>query len=504
MLQIFKKTVLKNEQIKNEMKLCFKLLIALLIFNSCKTENIRTNQETVLDNISHIEDSIYYQIDSLPPLCDVLGMKNQFVDIGNCKLYVETEGKGIPMVLINGGPGGTHQYFHPWFLRAAKYCEVIYYDQRGCGQSDFNPGENGYSFEQAVDDLDKLRQKLGIDKWIVCGYSYGGAVAQFYTASHPENTLGMVLISALPVLKNEGLNSSRQQDYISDAEQQKIREIYKLYNNHQITLQQLLYNKALNGDWKRQYYYKPTKDEFIRTSLYEWVNDKGFNSQVSTSFFKYDFGHLFNDCPIPTLLCEGEGDLTWKAEKKEIMQKYLPKAKYVLFEYSGHNIYYDEPDLFFSTLKRFVKYLNPASENEIMQWEKQSDKVIGSQQALFKREADFFNLVKTEGIKKATEYYQTFKAKNKNGKLFTETGMNAFGYLSYFKNKDYATTIKLFEMNAAEYPDSWNVYDSLGEVYLAAGNKEKAIENYKKSVELNPENKNGKKILEEITLPGPA
>ncbi|MGS2764444.1 tetratricopeptide repeat protein [Sinomicrobium sp. M5D2P9] len=47
-------------------------------------------------------------------------------------------------------------------------------------------------------------------------------------------------------------------------------------------------------------------------------------------------------------------------------------------------------------------------------------------------------------------------------------------------------------------PDYWNVYDSLGEAYLAAGNKEMAILNYKKSVEINPENNNGIAILKEL------
>ncbi len=475
----------------------YSILLIAVILSSCKTEFTRINQETVLDNISHVEDSIYYQIDSLPMLCDVLKMEKQFIDIGNCKLYCETEGKGIPMVVINGGPGGTHHYFHPWFSKATKYCRVIYYDQRGCGQSDFTPGENGYSFEQAIDDLNKLRQKLGIEKWIVCGYSYGGAVAQFYTATHPENTLGMVLIGAMPMVKDNALNGSRQNDYISSEEKQKIREIYKLYRNQQINLPQLLYNKGINGDWKRQNYYKPTKDEFIRQAYYEWVNDKDFNSSVSATVARYNFEHLFDNCPIPTLLCEGEHDLTWKADKKEIIRKNHPNAEFVLFEKSGHNIYYDEPDLFFSTLNKFVKQLPPVTDDEIQLWEKQIDKILGAQQRMFLREKTFFELIKTEGTEKATEYYKTFKAENEEKALFSESGMNVLGYF-YFGKKDYETAIQLFEINRAEYPDSWNVYDSLGEAYLAIGNKEKAKENYKKSVGLNPGNANGKSILEKL------
>lgn len=478
------------------MKRTFQLLAIIFIVQSCYCQERELKLETVLDNISHIEDSIHYHIDSLPRLCDVLGMKKQFINIGDCKLYCEIEGEGIPLVVINGGPGGTHHYFHPWFSQAKDYCKVIYYDQRGCGQSDFNKG-NGYSFRQAIDDLDKLRQKLGIEKWIVCGYSYGGALAQYYTAIYPDVVLGMVLISSATLLHDDILNNTREYDYISKEEEQRIDSIYKLYRNDKITFLQLLYNKELNGDWKRQNFYKPTKEELIRGALYEWVNDKGFNQNMGNSYGRYDFKHVFDSCPIPTLLCEGKWDLTWKEDKAELFRKNHPNAKLVLFEKSGHSIYHDEPELFFLRLKEFVTSLKPVSQGEINNWQKQTNKILAPQEKLFENEAHFFTLIDNDGIEKALAYYNEFKLKNKNEQLFSENGMNGMGY-SYLNKKEYENAIKLFEMNVESFPDSWNVYDSLGEAYLAIGNKEKAIENYKKSIELNPDNENGKKILKEM------
>ena len=299
------------------MKTTFLMTVIIFTFYACQTEELK--RESVLDSISHIEDSIYYQLDSLPMLCDELSMNKQFIDIGDCKLYCETEGQGIPMVLINGGPGGTHHCFHPWFSKVKEDCRIVYYDQRGCGQSDFNKGD-GYTFKQAVDDLDKLRQNLGIEKWIVCGYSYGGALAQFYTASYPDNVLGMVMIGSSTMLNDERLNGTRQNDYISEEEKNKINEIYELRSKGEITLPQLLYNKGLNGDWKRQNVYKPTKEELLRVAYYEWVNDKGFNNAVNRSMDAYDFRHVFDNCPIPTLLCEGEWDLTWNENKKYVLK----------------------------------------------------------------------------------------------------------------------------------------------------------------------------------------
>ena len=120
----------------------------------------------------------------------------------------------------------------------------------------------------------------------------------------------------------------------------------------------------------------------------------------------------------------------------------------------------------------------------------------------YEREKNFIELIKINGIDKATEYYKAFKHKkrNKDKLLFSEITMNNLGYL-YLKKNDFITAIKIFKLNVAEYPNSYNVYDSIGEAYLANGEKEKAIESYKKSIELNPNNENGIKILKTITVP---
>lgn len=58
--------------------------------------------------------------------------------------------------------------------------------------------------------------------------------------------------------------------------------------------------------------------------------------------------------------------------------------------------------------------------------------------------------------------------------------------------------IEVFKLNTKEFPNSWNTYDSLGESYMVDGQKEKAIANYEKSIEMNPDNQNGKEMLAKI------
>ena len=77
--------------------------------------------------------------------------------------------------------------------------------------------------------------------------------------------------------------------------------------------------------------------------------------------------------------------------------------------------------------------------------------------------------------------------------------MNKFGYQFLQKGK-IKDAIKLFKLHTIAYSESANAYDNLGEAYLKDGQKELAIENYEKSVELNPNNTNTKKVLSDLNL----
>ena len=168
-----------------------------------------TSRETVLDRCVRIQEEMHWEIPDVPRLCDSLPLRKTRIDIGGCQLYVEEEGRGIPIVLLHGGPGSTHHGFHPHFSRAAEFARVIYYDQRGCGLSDYEMGD-GYSVEQAAADLDALRQALGIQQWIILGHSYGGFLAQYYTTLYPEPVSGLVIVTGSTGLHDPNLNGSRQ------------------------------------------------------------------------------------------------------------------------------------------------------------------------------------------------------------------------------------------------------------------------------------------------------
>ena len=100
-------------------------------------------------------------------------------------------------------------------------------------------------------------------------------------------------------------------------------------------------------------------------------------------------------------------------------------------------------------------------------------------------------------VKTAIEVYHDLKDNYPDDYNFKEGQLNTLGYelLQGGRVKD---AIEIFKLNVEQFPESSNVYDSLGEGYMVDGNTKLAIKNYEKSIELNPDNESGKKMLEKL------
>ncbi len=98
---------------------------------------------------------------------------------------------------------------------------------------------------------------------------------------------------------------------------------------------------------------------------------------------------------------------------------------------------------------------------------------------------------------KAYKAYKEAKKENASIFLFKEEFLNVLGY-EYLQNGENALAVKIFTLNMEEYPDSWNVYDSLGDAYFASEEHQKAKESYQKSLDLNPENTHAEERIKEI------
>jgi len=106
-------------------------------------------------------------------------------------------------------------------------------------------------------------------------------------------------------------------------------------------------------------------------------------------------------------------------------------------------------------------------------------------------------LAKVHGPTAAIQHYADLKRSGKEKEEITEQTLNGLGY-TLLQDGDLSGATTVFQRNVQEYPESWNVYDSLGEAYMDAGKKDLAIANYEKSLQLNPKNQNGANKLKEL------
>jgi hypothetical protein len=109
----------------------------------------------------------------------------------------------------------------------------------------------------------------------------------------------------------------------------------------------------------------------------------------------------------------------------------------------------------------------------------------------------FLKILRNQGVEAAINYYYTSREKNPRILLFTERQINMLGY-EYIFNRQIDEAIALFKLNVDVFPESFNVYDSLGEGYMENKEYEIAIINYKKSLEINPGNSNAVEKLKKI------
>ena len=102
-------------------------------------------------------------------------------------------------------------------------------------------------------------------------------------------------------------------------------------------------------------------------------------------------------------------------------------------------------------------------------------------------------------VSEALDGYRKIKREQPENVSVSESRLNNLGY-ALMRQKKLTEAIEIFKLNVEFYPNEWNVYDSLGEAYMNNGDKELAIANYKKSLELNPGNEGGATMLNEETL----
>ena len=109
-------------------------------------------------------------------------------------LYWEQSGNenGVPVIFLHGGPGAGTTSNHRRFFDPAHY-RIILLDQRGAGRSRPYADITDNTTDHLVDDVETLRQHLGIEQWLVFGGSWGATLSLVYAIRHPDRCTGLIL-----------------------------------------------------------------------------------------------------------------------------------------------------------------------------------------------------------------------------------------------------------------------------------------------------------------------
>src|SRR5271169_2012507 len=123
-----------------------------------------------------------------------IGQQEGYVSVTGGKVWYQVtgDGKGVPLLVLHGGPGCPHDYLEPLRYLADER-QVIFYDQLGCGKSDRPEDVTLWTVERFVDELVTVREALGLDRLHLFGSSWGGMLAQQYVLDRQPELQSLIL-----------------------------------------------------------------------------------------------------------------------------------------------------------------------------------------------------------------------------------------------------------------------------------------------------------------------
>jgi proline iminopeptidase len=131
------------------------------------------------------------------------------IPVGDIQVACAVVGEGTPLIVVHGAVGLGSTYMRD-LDRWADGFQLVYYDQRGSGRTPLGE-EDRVSFGGAIDDLDRLRAALGVDRVNLVGHSAGAILAALYAGTHPESTSSIVLLNTGPPLIPELMQAFGQE-----------------------------------------------------------------------------------------------------------------------------------------------------------------------------------------------------------------------------------------------------------------------------------------------------
>jgi proline iminopeptidase len=307
------------------------------------------------------------------------------LDVGDGQLvYWEVSGNpdGIPVVFLHGGPGGGSSDVHRRLFDPAAY-RIVLLDQRGCGRS--TPHVSSSEADLAVNttwhlvaDLERLREHLGIDRWLVLGGSWGSTLALAYAETHPDRVTGLILRGIFTLRRTElewfyeGPAGSVYPDgweaFTAPVPDARPGGIVEAYSRLLADPDPAVHGPAAVAwsTWEASgITLRPQPDVVARFAEPSYA--LAF-ARIENHYFMHggwlEEGQLIRDAHlirhIPTVIVQGRYDMCTPAVTAWDLHRALPEAEFTLVPDAGHA--FDEPGILEALLaatERFATRVSP-------------------------------------------------------------------------------------------------------------------------------------------------
>ena len=279
-------------------------------------------------------------------------------------LWTNTQGEGdIHLLALHGGPGGNHEYWEDAAEQLKKQglnVQVTMYDQLGSlysDQPDFSDPEIAkkyLTYEYFLDEVDEVREKLGLDNFYLIGQSWGGLLVQEYAVKYGQHLKGAIISSMVDeideyvdrvnelrekTLSPEAVAFMKECESKNDYSNPKYQEYVQVMNEQYVDRKQpskLYHLKDLGG-----------------TAVYNVF--QGDNEFVITGKLKdWHFRDQLKNIKAPTLITFGEHE-TMPIETAKTMNSLIPNSQLVTTPDGGHHHMVDNPDVYYKHLADFIR-----------------------------------------------------------------------------------------------------------------------------------------------------
>lgn len=255
------------------------------------------------------------------------------------------------LLVMHGGPGASHDYLLPQMLELADRYQLVFYDQRGGGQSR-TTDQSPVTWRTHVEDLARLIPELGLDPPSIIGYSWGGLLALLYAIEayrgRAPQPARMVVIDPAPISRT--LRDRFEAEFARRQSSEAVATLREqlaasgLRERDPEAYRQRAFELSVAGYFGRL--------ERAR-ALTPFRVIARVQKSVWASLGDYDLREALETVQCPTLVIHGRLDPI-PIESSEQAAAALPHARLVVLDASGHVPYVEEPDALFAAIRRFL------------------------------------------------------------------------------------------------------------------------------------------------------